>query len=70
LRYEKRSTIYASNKFFSKWGETFGNFVMASGVLDRILHHCVVINVKGDSYRLKDQRKDALSTKRRGEKNE
>ena len=43
---------------------------MASAVLDRILHHCVVINIRGDSYRLKDRRKNALQTERRGEKNE
>ena len=69
-RYEKRSTIYTSNKSFSEWGEVLGDQVMASAVLDRILHHCVVINIRGDSYRLKDRRKNALPTERRGEKNE
>ena len=48
-RYEKRSTIYTSNKSFSEWGEVLGDQVMASAVLDRILHHCVVINIRGDS---------------------
>ena len=42
-RYEKRSTIYTSNKLFSEWGEVLGDQVMASAVLDRILHHCVVL---------------------------
>ena len=69
-RYEKRSTIYTSNKSFSEWGEVLGDQVMASAVLDRILHHCFVINIRGDSYRLKDRRKNALPTERRGEKNE
>ena len=69
-RYEKRSTIYTSNKSFSEWGEVLGDQVMACAVLDRILHHCVVINIRGDSYRLKDRRKNPLPTERRGEKNE
>ena len=41
--------------------------VIVSAVLDRILHHCTVINIKGESYRLKDRRKNALPTERRGE---
>jgi DNA replication protein DnaC len=69
-RYEKRSTIYTSNKSFSEWGEILGDSVMASAVLDRILHHCTVINIKGESYRLKDRRKNSLQTERRREKNE
>ena len=69
-RYEKRSTIYTSNKSFSEWGEILGDSVMASAVLDRILHHCTVINIKGESYRLKDRRKNSLPTERRGEKSE
>ena len=64
-RYEKRSTIYTSNKSFSEWGETLGDSVMASAVLDRILHHCTVINIKGESYRLKDRRKNSLPTMRK-----
>ena len=55
-RYEKKSKIYASNKEFSEWGEILGDAVMASAVLDRILHHCTVINIRGDSYRLKEER--------------
>ncbi len=56
-RYEKKSTIYTSNKGFSEWGEVLGDTVMASAVLDRILHHCTVINIRGDSYRLKERKK-------------
>ena len=56
-RYEKHSTIYTSNKSFSEWGEVLGDTVMASAVLDRILHHCNVVNIRGESYRLKDRKK-------------
>ena len=51
-RYEKRSTIYTSNKSFSEWGEILGDQVMAAAVLDRILHRCVAVNIRGESYRL------------------
>ncbi|WMT43664.1 MAG: ATP-binding protein [Cuniculiplasma divulgatum] len=64
-RYEKRSTIYTSNKSFSEWGEILGDSVMASAVLDRILHHCTVINIKGESYRLKDRKKNSLPKARK-----
>ncbi|MHB8397098.1 MAG: IS21-like element helper ATPase IstB [Thermoplasmataceae archaeon] len=56
-RYEKCSTIFTSNKGFGEWGEVMGDQLMASAILDRILHHCIVVNIKGDSYRLKDRRK-------------
>jgi DNA replication protein DnaC len=62
-RYERKSTIYTSNKSFSEWGEILGDNVMASAVLDRILHHCVVINIKGESYRLKDRKKNSLASR-------
>lgn len=61
-RYEKHSTIITSNKTFSEWGDIFGDSVIASAVLDRLLHHCTVVNIKGESYRLKD-RKDQLRRK-------
>jgi len=67
-RYEKRSTIFTSNKSFSEWGEILGDEVMASAVLDRILHHCTVINIRGESYRLKERKKNMLATERIGEK--
>ncbi len=54
-RYEKSSSIFTSNKSFSEWGEVMGDQVMASAILDRILHHCTVLNIKGESYRLKDR---------------
>ena len=69
-RYEKRSTIYTSNKGFSEWGEILGDQVMASAVLDRILHHCAVISIRGESYRLRERKRNSLPTEKRGEKNE
>lgn len=52
-RYEKSSTIITSNKSFSDWQELFGDSIIASAILDRLLHHCRVINIKGHSYRLR-----------------
>jgi len=49
-KYENRATIFTSNKSFSEWGEVLGDHVMASAVLDRILNHCTVINIRGESY--------------------
>lgn len=53
-RYERSSTVITSNKSFSEWEEMFGDPVIASAMLDRLLHHCRVINIKGNSYRMKD----------------
>ena len=54
-RYENSSTIITTNKPFSEWGEVFGDSVLASDILDRLLHHSHVINIVGSSYRLKDK---------------
>lgn len=59
-RYEKSSTIFTSNKSYGEWGEIFGDHVIAAAVLDRILHHCTTLNIKGDSYRLKERRKQGV----------
>lgn len=53
-RYEKNSTIITTNKPLSKWGEIFGDTVIANAILDRLLHHSHVINIAGRSYRTKD----------------
>jgi DNA replication protein DnaC len=58
--YETRSIIFTSNKSYGEWGEIFKDHVIASAVLDRILHHCTTVNIKGDSYRLKERRKQGL----------
>jgi DNA replication protein DnaC len=52
-RYERASTIITSNKAFSDWTELFHDPVIVTAVLDRLLHHSVVINIKGNSYRLR-----------------
>lgn len=59
-RYERASTILTSNKSFMDWGEIFGDQVIATAVLDRLLHHSTTLNIKGESYRLKDKRKAGL----------
>lgn len=53
-RYEKNSTIITTNKPFSKWGELFGDSMIANAILDRLIHHSHIINITGQSYRMKD----------------
>lgn len=61
-RYERASTILTSNKSFSEWDELFGDPVIATAILDRLLHHCQVINIRGKSYRMKSyEEKDKAS---------
>lgn len=55
-RYEKVSTVFTSNKTFSQWNEIFADITIASAILDRVLHHCTVVNIKGESYRLKERK--------------
>lgn len=54
-RYEKHSTIITTNKSFGKWHEIFGDVTLANAILDRLLHHSHIININGNSYRLKDK---------------
>lgn len=54
-RYEKGSTLLTSNKAFSEWGQVFGDEVLVTAILDRLLHHCEVIAINGPSYGLKDR---------------
>ncbi len=56
-RYETGSIILTSNKSFADWGEVLGDSVIAAAVLDRLLHHSTVFNVRGDSYRLREKKK-------------
>jgi len=56
-RYEKGSIILTSNKSYGDWGAIFADNVIASAILDRLLHHSTTINIKGESYRLKDKKK-------------
>jgi DNA replication protein DnaC len=59
-RYEKGSTIYTSNKSYGEWGEILGDNTIATAVLDRILHHSVTLNIRGDSYRLQTRKRAGL----------
>lgn len=54
MRYEKKSTILTTNINFGDWDDIFFDPVIASAILDRILHHAHVVNITGKSYRLKD----------------
>jgi len=59
-RYERASLIVTSNKSFLDWGETFGDPILATAILDRLLHHATTLNIKGESYRLKEKRRAGL----------
>lgn len=59
-RYERASTILTLNKSFMDWREVFGNQLIATAILDRLLHHSTTLNIKGESYRLKEKRKAGL----------
>ena len=54
-RDQRASLIVTSNKPFGRWGEVFGDDVVAAAMIDRLVHHAEVIALKGDSYRLKDR---------------
>jgi DNA replication protein DnaC len=59
-RYERASLVVTSNKSFLDWGEVFNDHVLATAILDRLLHHSTTLNVKGESYRLKEKRRAGL----------
>jgi DNA replication protein DnaC len=59
-RYERGSIIITSNQSLGAWGEVFGDAVIASAILDRLLHHSVTVNIKGESFRLKEKLKAGL----------
>lgn len=61
-RYERNSMIFTSNKSYGEWGDIFHDHVIAAAILDRILHHCTTVNIKGESYRLKERMKHGLTT--------
>jgi DNA replication protein DnaC len=54
-RYERASVIVTSNKPFGRWGEVFGDPVVAAAMIDRLVHHAEVVSLKGDSYRLRNR---------------
>jgi len=59
-RYERGSIILTSNKSYGDWGEIFPDQVMAAAILDRLLHHSTTVNIKGESYRLREKRRAGL----------
>src|SRR6266571_8569907 len=59
-RYEHGSILLTSNTVFAAWGSLLGDEILASALLDRLLHHAEVIAINGSSYRMKDRRRDAV----------
>jgi len=59
-RYERGPMILTSNQSFGAWGEVFGDRIIATAILDRLLHHAVTLNIRGNSYRLKEKLKAGL----------
>jgi len=59
-RYERGSVILTSNKGFAEWGEVLGDRVIAAAILDRLLHHSHVLNIRGESYRLREKKRAGL----------
>ena len=59
-RYEKGPMILTSNQSFGAWAEVFGDRIIATAILDRVLHHAITVNIRGNSYRLKDKLKAGL----------
>jgi DNA replication protein DnaC len=61
-RYERGSIILTSNKSYADWGQVFGETTIATAILDRLLHHSTTVNIRGESYRLKERKKAGLLT--------
>lgn len=59
-RYERGSILLTSNKSYSDWGSVFGETTIATAILDRLLHHSTTLNIRGESYRLKERKKAGL----------
>jgi len=59
-RYETRSTMMTSNRPLEDWGKLIGDVPSATAILDRLLHHAVTLNIRGNSYRLKEKLKAGL----------
>ena len=53
-RHERASTVLTSNKGFEEWSGVLGDEVMAAAPIDRLLHHCHIVNIRGNSYRMRD----------------
>lgn len=62
-RYEKGSLIITSNKTFDEWGNIFWDSILASAILDRIVHHCHLVLIKGESFRMREQKETLKKSK-------
>jgi DNA replication protein DnaC len=62
-RYERGAILITSNRSVGEWGEVFGDPVLATAILDRLLHHSTVIPIRGDSYRVREKRRSGLLQK-------
>lgn len=62
-RYERGSIVLTSNKSYADWGTIFGDQIIATAILDRLLHHSTTLNIRGESYRLKERRRAGLLTR-------
>jgi DNA replication protein DnaC len=62
-RYERGSIIITSNKSYGDWGSIFSDSIIASAILDRLLHHSTTINIRGESYRLREKKKAGIFQK-------
>jgi IstB-like ATP binding protein len=58
--HERGSLVVTSNKSFADWGEVFNDQLLATAILDRLLHHATTLNIKGESYRLREKKKAGL----------
>jgi DNA replication protein DnaC len=56
-RYERASTVLTSNNSLGEWGEVLGDEVMAATLIDRVLHHCYIVNIRGNSYQMRQHTK-------------
>jgi DNA replication protein DnaC len=64
-RYEKRATVVTTNKPFAEWGEVFPNATCVVTIVDRLVHRCEVVNLEGESYRLKEHKEAARQRDRK-----
>jgi len=62
-RYERGAMLVTSNRAIGEWGSVFGDPVVATAILDRLLHHSHVLTIRGDSYRLREKRRSGLLQK-------
>ena len=67
--YEKFSLVITTNKDFSGWAEIFADQVQVAAMLDRLLHHCLIFNIKGESYRIREHRQRVVGSKPGHKKN-